>query len=82
MDCMKEEQNHSLGWEFEVHKRMESKSLVTEKCLMQRHKLHKYSYLEICVNISQSVGWLSDVSQTLEYGKCYKGYWTGELFVK
>jgi hypothetical protein len=28
------------------------------------------------------VGWLDEGSQTLEYGKNYKGYWTGELFVK
>ena len=28
------------------------------------------------------VGWLADASQTLEYGKNYDGYWTGELFVK
>ena len=26
--------------------------------------------------------WLEDASQTLEYGKNYEGYWTGELFVK
>jgi hypothetical protein len=29
-----------------------------------------------------SDGWLKDASQTLEYGKNYEGYWTGELFVK
>lgn len=27
-------------------------------------------------------GWLKDVSQTLEHGKNYNGYWNGELFVK
>jgi hypothetical protein len=32
--------------------------------------------------ICSTVGWLSDASQTLEYGKNYDGYWTGELFVK
>ncbi|KAF8576284.1 hypothetical protein K439DRAFT_1367698, partial [Ramaria rubella] len=32
--------------------------------------------------ICSTVGWLADASQTLEYGKNYKGYWTGELFVK
>lgn len=31
--------------------------------------------------ICSSVGWLKDASQTLEYGKNYEGYWTGELFV-
>jgi len=28
------------------------------------------------------VGWLKNASQTLEYGKNYEGYWTGEMFVK
>jgi hypothetical protein len=32
--------------------------------------------------ICSTVGWLSEASQTLEYGKNYDGYWTGELFVK
>lgn len=32
--------------------------------------------------ICSTVGWLEDASQTLEYGKNYEGYWTGELFVK
>ena len=32
--------------------------------------------------ICSQVGWLADVSQTLEYGKNYDSYWTGELFVK
>src|SRR5882762_7350923 len=32
--------------------------------------------------ICLTVGWLADASQTLEYGKNYEGYWTGELFVK
>jgi len=32
--------------------------------------------------ICSTVGWLKDASQTLEYGKNYEGYWTGELFVK
>ena len=32
--------------------------------------------------ICSTVGWLQDVSHTLEYGKNYDGYWTGELFVK
>ena len=27
-------------------------------------------------------GWLKGASVTMEYGKNYKGYWTGELFVK
>jgi hypothetical protein len=32
--------------------------------------------------ICSTVGWLADASQTLEYGKNYKGYWNGELFIK
>jgi transposase len=32
--------------------------------------------------ICSTKGWLSEASQTLEYGKNYDGYWNGELFVK
>jgi hypothetical protein len=32
--------------------------------------------------ICSTVGWLKEASQSLEYGKNYEGYWTGELFVK
>ncbi|KAF8156663.1 hypothetical protein B0H34DRAFT_783079 [Crassisporium funariophilum] len=32
--------------------------------------------------VCSTFGWIEDASQTLEYGKNYKGYWTGELFVK
>jgi len=32
--------------------------------------------------ICSTVGWLEKGSQTIEYGKNYDGYWTGELFVK
>ena len=32
--------------------------------------------------ICSTVGWLEEASQTLEYGKNYEGYWTGELFIK
>jgi len=32
--------------------------------------------------ICSTVGWLKEGSQTLEYGKNYDGYWSGELFVK
>jgi len=32
--------------------------------------------------ICSTIGWLKNGSQTLEYGKNYDGYWTGELFVK
>jgi hypothetical protein len=32
--------------------------------------------------ICSTISWLKDASQTLEYGKNYDGYWTGELFVK
>ena len=40
------------------------------------HGLHKSDV------ICSTFGWLKDASQTLEYGKNYEGYWTGELFVK
>ena len=32
--------------------------------------------------LCSTVGWLDEGTQTLEYGKNYEGYWTGELFVK
>lgn len=32
--------------------------------------------------ICSTFGWLKEASQSLEYGKNYDGYWTGELFVK
>ena len=32
--------------------------------------------------ICSTYGWLKGASVTMEYGKNYKGYWTGELFVK
>jgi len=32
--------------------------------------------------ICSTVGHLTEAGQTLEYGKNYEGYWTGELFVK
>lgn len=32
--------------------------------------------------ICPTIGWLEEASQTLEYGKNYEGYWTGELFIK
>lgn len=32
--------------------------------------------------ICSTVGWLRDAGQSMEYGKNYEGYWTGELFVK
>jgi hypothetical protein len=32
--------------------------------------------------ICATKGYLHDAEQTMEYGKNYKGYWTGELFVK
>jgi hypothetical protein len=31
--------------------------------------------------ILSTVGWLKDASQSIEYGKNYDGYWTGEMFV-
>ncbi|KAF8523730.1 hypothetical protein BU17DRAFT_74918 [Hysterangium stoloniferum] len=32
--------------------------------------------------ICATKGYLNDAEQTMEYGKNYEGYWTGELFVK
>ena len=32
--------------------------------------------------ICSTFGWLPGAGQSLEYGKNYEGYWTGELFVK
>jgi len=32
--------------------------------------------------ICSTYGWLKGASVTMEYGKNYEGYWTGELFVK
>ena len=32
--------------------------------------------------ICSTHGWLKGASVTMEYGKNYEGYWTGELFVK
>jgi hypothetical protein len=32
--------------------------------------------------LCSTIGWLEDGMQTLEYGKNYEGYWTGEIFVK
>ena len=32
--------------------------------------------------ICSTFGWLKEASVTVEYGKNYEGYWTGELFVK
>ena len=32
--------------------------------------------------ICATVGWLSEASQSMEYGKNYDGYWNGEMFVK
>ena len=40
------------------------------------HGLHQSDIL------CSTVGWLDKGTQTLEYGKNYEGYWTGELFVK
>jgi hypothetical protein len=40
------------------------------------HGLHKSDIL------CSMVGWLEEAMQTFKYRKNYKGYWTGELFVK
>ncbi|KAK0431624.1 hypothetical protein EV421DRAFT_1893326 [Armillaria borealis] len=32
--------------------------------------------------ICSTFGWIEEASQSIEYGKNYKGYWDGELFVK
>jgi hypothetical protein len=50
-----------------------------QHCLQKKgvgHGLHKSDIL------CSTVGWLEEATQTLEYGKNYEGYWTGELFIK
>lgn len=32
--------------------------------------------------ICSTIGWLKEAGQSLEYGKNYDGYWTGEMFIK
>ena len=32
--------------------------------------------------ICSATGWLKETSQSMEYGKNYEGYWSGELFMK
>ncbi|KAF8231337.1 hypothetical protein L208DRAFT_1277353 [Tricholoma matsutake] len=55
-------------WVFEDQHRLRKKGV--------GHGLHKSDIL------CSTVGWLEEATQTLEYGKNYEGYWTGELFVK
>ena len=53
--------------------------------LGDQHKLQKKGVgcgLHQSDFICSTIGWLKDASQTLEYGKSYDGYWTGEMFVK
>ena len=58
----------SKMWVFEDQHRLRKKGV--------GRGLHKSDTL------CSTVGWLEDGTQTLEYGKNYEGYWTGELFVK
>jgi len=48
------------------------------------HELRAYlrSNIHQSEVICSTVGHLTEAGQTLEYGKNYEGYWTGELFVK
>jgi hypothetical protein len=55
-------------WVFENQHRLRKKGV--------GHGLHKSDIL--CL----TVRWLDKATQTLEYGKNYEGYWTGELFIK
>ena len=32
--------------------------------------------------VCATFGWITEASQSMEYGKNYEGYWNGELFVK
>ncbi|KAF8055963.1 hypothetical protein FPV67DRAFT_1384425, partial [Lyophyllum atratum] len=51
--------------------------------LDNQHKLRKKGVgrgLHQSDVICSTVGWLSEASQTLEYGKNYDGYWTGDMF--
>ena len=50
-------------------KNREQKRLVTEKCLMQRHKLCECSYSEICVNASQSVS--TEMMPKFQWCRCF-----------
>jgi len=53
--------------------------------LEDQHRLRKKGVgrgLHQSDTLCSTVGWLDEGSQTLEYGKNYEGYWTGELFVK
>lgn len=58
----------SKMWVFEDQHRLQKKNV--------GHGLHQSDTL------CSMVGWLDKGTQTLEYGKNYEGYWTGELFVK
>ena len=52
---------------------------------MQQYKLQKKGpgrRLHQSDTIESVTGWLKNASQTLEYGKNYDGYWTGELCIK
>jgi hypothetical protein len=55
-------------WVFEDQHRLRKKGV--------GRGLHKSDIL------CSTVGWLEEATQTLEYGKNYEGYWTGELFIK
>ncbi|KAG6873866.1 hypothetical protein C0993_001006 [Termitomyces sp. T159_Od127] len=51
--------------------------------LDDQHKLRKKGVgcgLHQSDVICSTVGWLFEASQTLEYGKNYDGYWTGDMF--
>ena len=58
----------SKTWVFEDQHRLRKKGV--------GRGLHKSDTL------CSTVGWLEEGTQTLEYGKNYEGYWTGEPFVK
>jgi predicted transcriptional regulator len=57
-----------MGWVYEGEQPLKKKG--------QGRGLHQSDV------ICSTCGWLEEASETLEYGKNYDGYWTGELLVK
>ncbi|KAH9913281.1 uncharacterized protein B0H18DRAFT_888533, partial [Fomitopsis serialis] len=69
---------HREGFRFMEHKKA-SWVLEGEQPLKKKGQGRGMHQSEV---ICSTVGWLTDAGQSMEYGKNYEGYWTGELFVK
>ncbi|TFK32290.1 hypothetical protein BDQ12DRAFT_617331, partial [Crucibulum laeve] len=69
---------HHEGFKYTEHKKsfwvLEGEHTLKKKGV--GHGMHQSDI------ICSTYGWLEKASQSLEYGKNYDGYWTGELFVK